>query len=101
MDSSTQKIRVGAPTAAFTAQPTSGQVPLEVVFDATASFDQDGTIVKYLWNFDGQSGPLFEATQPTTIHTYTIPGTYQVGLWVKDNDDLYDSTALEIVVEAN
>lgn len=101
LDSSTQKIRVGAPTAAFTAQPTSGQVPLEVVFDATASFDQDGTIVKYLWNFDGQSGPLLEATQPTTIHTYTIPGTYQVGLWVKDNDDLYDSTALEIVVEAN
>jgi len=96
-DSGTQKIRVGAPTAAFTMQPTSGRAPLEVFFDASASFDQDGSIVSYEWSFgDWQFGEGAMAT-----HTYTIPGTYTVRLGVRDNDDLYDYTTLEITVEAN
>ena len=62
-----------APIASFTLNPTSGNVPLVVQFDASSS---TGPIDSYSWDFgDGQSG-----TGLTPVHTYTAPGTYTVEL---------------------
>lgn len=70
-----------SPTASFTATPSSGQVPLNVAFDASASTDADGSIVSYSWNFgDNTSG-----TGVTTSHGYTTAGTFTVTLTVTDN----------------
>ena len=45
------------PVASFTAAPTSGEAPLNVDFDASASSDSDGSIVDFAWDFgDGSSG---------------------------------------------
>ena len=45
------------PGAGFTADPTKGALPLMVTFDANISFDYDGTIVSYEWDFgDGTNG---------------------------------------------
>ena len=53
-----------------------------VDFDGSASYDTDGTIVSYDWNFDdGNTG-----TGATTTHTYTATGTYSVVLTVTDDD---------------
>lgn len=70
-----------APTASFTATPTSGDVPLAVAFNAAASTDSDGSIASYAWNFgDNSSG---SGVAPT--HTYTAAGNYAVTLTVTDN----------------
>ncbi|MGQ9887092.1 MAG: PKD domain-containing protein [Aggregatilineales bacterium] len=64
-----------APIASFTLNPTSGNVPLVVQFDASSS---TGLIDSYSWDFgDSQSG-----TGLTPAHTYTAPGTYTVELIV-------------------
>jgi PKD repeat protein len=69
------------PTASFAATPTSGQAPLAVAFDASASTDADGTIASYGWNFgDNSSG-----SGVTASHTYATAGTFTAVLTVTDN----------------
>lgn len=86
--STSQEIRVGVPTAAFVAQPITGQLPLEVSFDASASSDPDGSIVAYEWDFDdGESGQGV-----TTTHTYTSLGRNLVRLTVLNDIGGTDST---------
>lgn len=52
------------------------------LFDATGSFDEDGQIVDYLWDFgDGGSSP-----QPVSQHDFTVGGIYAIILEVTDND---------------
>jgi PKD repeat protein len=64
-----------APTAAFTANPTSGTVPLTVEFNASGSA---GRIDTYNWNFgDGQTG-----TGQVVTHTFTTAATYTIELTV-------------------
>lgn len=56
---------------------TSGQTE----FDGSGSFDHEGAIVSYLWDFgDGAT-----ATGMTATHTYDAPGVYQATLTVTDN----------------
>jgi len=70
------------PIAKCTATPDSGYIPLEVTFDASESYDPDGIIVFYGWNFaDGTSG-----TGEIVTHTYEKPGKYRVTLKVTDDN---------------
>ncbi|MGK9167185.1 PKD domain-containing protein [Inquilinus limosus] len=53
----------------------------EVAFDGGQSYDADGRIVDYRWDFgDGQS-----AQGPTATHVFEKPGTYDVALTVTDD----------------
>jgi hypothetical protein len=66
-----------------------------VQFDGTGSFDPDGTIVAYLWDFgDGGIG-----MGPTPTHTYSRAGSYTVSLIVSDDDgEMADAeTTVEII----
>jgi PKD repeat protein len=55
---------------------------LRCTFDASASFDTDGTIEVYIWSFgDGRDG----VGGTTITHTYAAPGTYTVTLTARDN----------------
>jgi len=72
-----------SPIASFTCTPSSGESPLTVSFNASASHDSDGTIVSYQWAFgDGNSG-----ADVTASHTYTATSnrTYSVTLTVTDD----------------
>ncbi len=72
-----------APTAAFTATPTSGPAPLNVAFDASTSSDADLDPLTYSWAFgDGNTG-----TGETTSHTYAADGIYNVTLTVSDGQE--------------
>ncbi len=75
-----------APTAAVTANPTSGPSPLAVDFDGSGSSDPDAgdTLTSYLWDF-GDGTPTQTTTTPTTSHTYSTNGTYTASLRVEDN----------------
>ena len=74
-----------SPVASFTRTPSSGDSPLEVAFDGSASSDPDGWITQYQWDFgDGETG-----TGVTTSHTYTTTTsrTYTARLTVADNEE--------------
>jgi len=69
------------PVAVPTATPISGNIPLSVAFDASASYDPDGTIASYAWDFgDGTSAAGVAAS-----HTYTQAGNFTATLTVMDN----------------
>ena len=82
------------PVAAFTATPTSGNPPLLVSFDASASYDPDGQITSYAWDFgNGSQGSGIQ-----TSHTYTVKGTYAVTLTVTDDEQQASSASQTITV---
>ena len=83
-----------APTASFIANPTSGDAPLTVIVNGSASSDPDGTVVSYSWTF-GDGGADSGAS---TSYTYTSAGTYTVTLTVTDDGGATGSTTRQIQV---
>lgn len=82
------------PIAAFTASVLFGEAPLTVNFSAVLSYDPDGDIVKYEWDFgDGTSGDGMSVS-----HTYTVAGTLTVVLKVTDDGGKTDTAQKTIVV---
>jgi PKD repeat protein/endonuclease I len=76
---------VGAPTnqapVAEANGPYSGSVGAAISFSSAGSYDADGTIVGWAWNFgDGGSSTLANPT-----HTYTAAGNFTVTLTVTDD----------------
>jgi len=87
------------PSAAISASPASGVVVLDVDFDASASFDSDGTIVEYEWDLDGNGS--FETSTglvPTAQHSYATVGSYDVSVRVTDDDDATDTASVLVTV---
>lgn len=83
-----------APTAAISATPASGTVPLTVSFSGAGSSDPDGSIAGWSWTFgDGTS-----ATGVSTSHVYGTAGTYIAQLQVTDNGGLTATRAVTITV---
>ena len=81
-----------APTAGFTATPTSGSTPLSVTFTHTST----GQLESATWDFGDGSPLLADLTQVVT-HTYTQSGTYTAVLTVS-NQSGSDSAARLITV---
>lgn len=80
------------PTAFFGASPMSGNAPLDVTLDASASHDPDGSITSYSWA-DSRGNTTSGAT---TSLNFTEDGLYSVILTVTDNDGNTD-TALRTI----
>jgi len=72
------------PTADFSYSPTLPDPGQTVSFDASASSDDDGEIVSYQWDFNGDGAT--DATGKTVSHTYHSEGIYDVSLTVVDDD---------------
>ncbi len=71
-----------APVASFFMDDDAPVAGDEVSFTATGSYDPNGTIVSYEWDFgDGSTG-----TGEETTHTYSEIGYYIAVLTVTDND---------------
>jgi len=97
-----------SPTRTLTPPPSSGnQAPvaafghtcseLDCSFDATASYDPDGTISGYSWNFgDGTTG-----SGATAAKTYASPGTYTVTLTVTDDEGASNFASKSVPVGSN
>ena len=81
--------------AYFTASPEGGELPLEVHFDATGSYDPDGEIVSYEWDFDGD-GSFDDGEGEEIDHTFTQEGDYEVSLRVTDNSGEYSVSTMTI-----
>lgn len=92
--------KIGA-DAYFSASPS-----LTVHFTGNTSYDQDGNVASYTWDFgDPDSGPVDNASNlPNPTHVFTTtpgaPKTYVVKLIVTD-DDNYDSEEQKFIVSLN
>jgi PKD repeat protein len=82
------------PTATFTITPQDPVVNNPVTFNATASFDPDGTIVKWIWDFGDEN----TGTGETFNHTYASAGDYTVKLKVVDDHGISSSNKTTINV---
>lgn len=89
-----------APTASFTAEPPNGLVPLDVVFDGSASAD-DGSVVLYEWDWDGDGSYDAASGFPSASHTYSEVGIYGPVLRVTDNTGQRDTEAGTVIANLN
>ena len=84
------------PVASFTSTSGTIYVSQLVIFNGTASYDPDGTIVSYAWYFgDGSTG-----SGATPSHAYALLGTYSVKLNVTDNSGSTAISTSTIIVIA-
>jgi PKD repeat protein len=83
------------PHAEFTVSKFVAIVDEDVFFDGTSSYDDDGTIEHYIWDFgdDSEAG-----SQPVLKHSYSATGTYTVSLTVIDDDNLDDTQSKDIYI---
>jgi probable HAF family extracellular repeat protein len=81
------------PSAVFTATPTTGRT---VQFDGSLSNAWDGVIESYDWDFgDGTTG-----SGVAPLHTFAADGTYDVTMKVTNDDGLWQTLTLSVVVAA-
>lgn len=88
-----------APIAvADSSAPTTGVGPLSVSFSSAGSYDPDGGIASYSWDF----GDGAVSSEANPIHTYNTPGTYTASLVVTDYSGLSSAAdTVTIVVQSN
>jgi len=85
------------PPTALSGGPYTGEVNSPVFFDGSASYDSDGTIQTYSWEFgDGETSNGIQVG-----HTYTSTGNYTLILQVTDNNGTKSthSTTVSIYAE--
>jgi hypothetical protein len=71
---------------ADTGGPYTGEVGDTILFDGSGSFDSDGWIVLYEWDFASDGVFDFSSTEPTAEYAYSAEFTGMVTLRVTDND---------------
>ncbi len=82
------------PVPAFSVSPAGPDCGESVHFDATSSYDPDGTIDRYGWQFGDGTG----AQGGTAAHRYQAPGTYSITLTVTDDQGAQRSTTRSLAI---
>jgi PKD repeat protein len=78
-----------------TASPHPGSA---VSLSGATSTDDDGTIVRYRWDFTGDGVYDRSTTSPAATWTWGSAGTYPVTLTVTDSSGLTASTTISVTV---
>jgi len=84
------------PVAELTADPTSGNVPLSVDFDASGSTDPDGSIAQYDYDWEGDGTYDLIDGGATPSYTYTLAGDYDATVRVTDDESATDTASILI-----
>ena len=87
---------VRPPIANFTYSPIDPVTYETVTFNASASYDPNGHIIMYAWNFGDENTTT--TTDPIITHVYTDTGNFTVTLTVTDNDGFTNSTTAIVTV---
>ena len=82
------------PIASFTYTPENPVVNQSITFDASSSYDPDGTIVSYEWDFDDGNTAMGKIVN----HVYSSADEYTVTLTVTDNSSAKNSTSKVVTV---
>jgi len=88
------------PVARIVADDPIGTGPYLVNFDASSSYDPDGTIDKYEWDYNGEVGGWNWADTGSypSFQKFYSPGTYEPTVRVTDNDGATDTDTVTIKV---
>ncbi len=91
-------VKLSGPSAQPAAFPAQGYAPLVVTLDGSGSFDLDGDIVLYEWDFNSNGVYDYESEDiPTATANYQNPGTYNATLRVTDDDGFTDEASVQII----
>jgi parallel beta-helix repeat protein len=74
------------PPVADAGGPYSELIDIDIIFDASGSYDSDGAISSYRWDFTNDG--IWDTDwlgNPTTSYSYSSPGIYTVKLQVMDD----------------
>jgi PKD repeat protein len=81
---------------------TNGIFPFVVNFDGSGSVDPDGSITEMRWEWkDGTGNETTFWPNNTRNHTFVSEGTYNVELWVKDNDGVWSALPDTSTIQSN
>jgi PKD repeat protein len=98
--STTQYIQVGQsnkqPKAEFSYSPSSPSVGDTVRFDASSSYDPDGSVTSWNWDLDGDGRT--DRSGRVVWNSFNSPGTRQVSLTVRDNEGATAQTSKRVDV---
>lgn len=87
------------PVADIQASPSEADPPEFINFDAGGSTDQDGSIILYEWDLDGD-GVFDSATGGVATNggVYNSPGAIEVGVRVTDNDGASAVATVQVIL---
>jgi len=85
------------PIANFTYSPENPVVNQTITFNASSSYDLDGNITKYEWDFG--DGNVTDTTKEIITHVYPSAANYTLNLTVTDDDGATNLTSKEITVQ--
>lgn len=93
----------GVPVAdASATDPVQGSAPFTVNLDPSNSYDTDGTITLYEWDFENDGTFDTSDTTPVIVpYIFSDPGHYEVNLRVTDNESLTDELDDPLVITVN
>jgi len=75
--------------------PYYGFINEKIIFNSTGSYDPDGMIINYTWDFgDGEF-----SYEKNPVHVYVKSGNYTVILRVTDNDNLSNLTTTKAYID--
>jgi len=93
------------PVADFSVLPLQATKRGEVSFDASASYDPDAWIISYQWNCGDGTSEIYLRERlrdinltVTSIHAYSLNGTYPVTLTVEDTDGATATKSSQVTV---
>ena len=85
------------PVASMYASNTEPEIGQEVIFNASSSYDLDGTIQYYVFNFGDHTEEL-NTTDPVALHIFEDVGDFQVSLVVIDDTNTMSTNEMSIII---
>ena len=100
LDSDIANIVIGGdnqpPVANFTWSPPDPMINDSITFDASNSYDPDGYITNWSWDFENDGTE--DAWGEVVTYNYRYTGTYRVKLQVRDNDSMISNCTDDVIV---
>ena len=84
------------PVANFTWSPSNPMVNESITFNASNSYDSDGYITNWSWDFENDGTE--DAWGKVVTHAYSDAGMYEVKLRVQDNDSISSNCTNDVIV---